>query len=291
MNDGTGQFTAQEIPGEGLSDSSIDAGDLNNDGYYDFIVIGNTAGYEGTVNVFLYNPALQSFTKAGNTSLYHLGGAGNIRLFDYDGDHQLDVLMTGFDWEDPDLKSFTKLYHNTSGATNAKPNAPTGLQVIKTGNTFNFTWSAASDDKTPANALQYQIKVGTTPGAQDVAKYVVTTPAWFLTLDPAIQNVYWSVRAIDASKVYSDPSAESTLSVNDSLVMTQLSVYPNPASESVFIIGEKVYDLELYSMDGKKLNVTLNHDQSVNVSGLSRGMYILKIKLKNNWVSKKLMIK
>lgn len=291
MNDGTGQFTAQEIPGEGLSDSSIDAGDLNNDGYYDFIVIGNTAGYEGVVNVFLYDPVSQLFTKASSTSLYGLGGGGNIRLFDYDGDHHPDVLMNGFDWEDPDLRSFTKVFRNTSGSVNLKPAAPTSLQVNKTGNTFSFTWSGATDDKTPVNALQYEIKVGTTPGAQDVAKYIVTTPQWFLTLDPSIQNVYWSVRSIDASKVYSDPSVEHMLSINDSPVKTQLSVYPNPASEKVFITGENIYGLEMYSMEGKKLDVDLNHDQTINVSGLSQGIYMLKIKLKNNWVSRKLIIR
>ncbi|MGO4709659.1 FG-GAP repeat domain-containing protein, partial [Chryseobacterium sp. 2TAF14] len=113
MNDGTGQFTAQAIPGEGLSTSSVDVGDLNNDGYYDFIVIGDDANNDGVVNVFLYNPASQSFTKAVNTSLYNLGGSGNVRLFDYDGNNHLDVLMTGFDWADPDLSSFTKLYKNT----------------------------------------------------------------------------------------------------------------------------------------------------------------------------------
>lgn len=199
--------------------------------------------------------------------------------------------MTGFDWEDPDLNSFTKLYQNTSTETNLKPTAPTNLNVTKNGNTFNFTWSGATDDKTPVNALQYEIKVGTTQGAQDVAKYIVTTPSWFLTLDPSIQDVHWSVRSIDASKVYSDPSVENTLSVNDFSSKTQLSIYPNPASEKVFIKGETASAVEMYSMDGKKLNVQLNSDQSVTVSDLPKGMYILKIKIKDNWVNKKLMIK
>jgi len=291
MNDGTGHFTTQEIPGEGLSASSVDVGDLNNDGYYDFVVIGDDKNNDGAVNVFLYNPASQSFTKASNTSLYNLGGTGNVRLFDYDGNNHPDVLMTGFDWADPDLNSFTKLYKNTSTEINLKPTAPTSLHLNKNGNTFNFRWSGATDDKTPVNALQYEIKVGTTQGSQDVAKYIVTTPSWFLTLDPSIQQVYWSVRSIDASKVYSDPSVENTLGVNDFSPKTKLSIYPNPASEKVFIKGEKASAVEMYSMDGRKLNVQLNNDQSVTVSDLPKGMYILKIKINNNWVIQKLMIK
>ncbi|MCX8532775.1 T9SS type A sorting domain-containing protein [Chryseobacterium luquanense] len=291
INDGTGQFAETEIPNEGLSASSVDVGDLNNDGYYDFIVIGDDANNDGVVNVFLYNTTSSSFTKASNTSLYNLGGTGNVRLFDYDGNNHLDVLMTGFDWADQDLNSFTKLYQNTSTAANLKPTAPANLNLTKTGNTFNFTWSGATDDKTPVNALQYEIKVGTTPGAQDVAKYVVTTPSWFLILDPSIQDVYWSVRSIDASKVYSEPSVEHTLSVDGFSSKTQLSIYPNPASEKIFIKGETASIVEMYSMDGKKLNVQLNSDQSITVSDLPKGMYILKIKIKDNWVNKKLMIK
>lgn len=290
MNDGTGQFTTQAISGEGLAESSVDVGDLNNDGYYDFIVIGDNANYDGIVNVFTYNPASNSFTKETGTSLYNLGGTGNIRLFDQNGDHHLDVLMTGFDWTDPDLKSFTKLFQNTSSATNLKPTAPTNLNLTKTGNTFNFTWSGATDDKTPVNALQYEITVGTAPGGFDVAKYIVTTPSWFLTLDPSIQNIYWSVKAIDASKTYSAPSVESTLGINDLSAKTHISIYPNPASEKVFIKGEKISDAEIYSMEGKKINTKLNKDQSINVSGLAKGMYILKIQIKDHWVIKKLII-
>lgn len=98
-------------------------------------------------------------------------------------------------------------------------------------------------------------------------------------------------KSIDASKVYSDPSVENTLGVNDFSAKTKLSIYPNPASEKVFIKGEKATTVEMYSMDGKKLNVQLNSDQSVTVSDLPKGMYILKIKINNNWVIQKLMIK
>jgi len=39
------------------------------------------------------------------------------------------------------------------------------------------------------------------------------------------------------------------------------------------------------TIDGKKLNVQLNSDQSVTVSDLPKGMYILKIKIKDNWIT------
>lgn len=205
-----------------------------------------------------------------------------IQLFDFNNDHHLDVLLAGFDWANPAIPSLTKMFKNNSTEQNAKPTAPIHLNLTKTGNRFNFTWNGATDDKTPTNALRYEIKVGSTPGSQDIAKYIVTTPSWFLDLDPSLQNVYWSVRSIDASKVYSEASAQGALATKENQANREkeLAVYPNPASDKVFIKGEKVSDAEIYSMEGKKLNVILDNNQSIDVSHLSKGVYLLKLKIK-----------
>ncbi|WP_228441145.1 T9SS type A sorting domain-containing protein [Chryseobacterium phosphatilyticum] len=291
MNDGTGHLTAQQLTMPDISDSSVSLGDLNNDGYYDFIVSGNV-NYNAFVKAYIYNPSTHQFTEGTTTGLYQLGGPGVLQLFDFDNDNHLDVLLTGFDWANNDLPSLTKLFKNNSTDINLKPTAPTNLNLTKTGNRFNFAWSGASDDKTPVNALRYEIKVGTTQGGQDIAKYVVTTPSWFLDLDPAIQNVFWSVRSIDASKVYSDPSAEGTLGTMENNISTnQLTIYPNPTSDQVFIRGGKVSEAEMYSMDGKKLNIIVKADQSIDVSHLPKGVYVLKLKIKNEITTRKLTIK
>ena len=41
MNDGTGTLTPQTIAVNDISDVALSVGDLNNDGYYDFIISGN----------------------------------------------------------------------------------------------------------------------------------------------------------------------------------------------------------------------------------------------------------
>lgn len=291
MNDGAGHLNIQQINTPEISDSLVSVGDLNNNGYYDFIVSGNDENNDAVVKVFTYNPSNQNFTENTTTGLYNLGGPGFVHLLDYNNDHHLDVLLSGFDWADPAMPSLTKIFKNVSSETNVKPAPPTNLNLTKNGNRFNFSWTGASDDKTPMNALRYEIKVGTTPGAQNIAKYVITTPSWFLDLDPAIQNVYWSVRSIDASKVYSDASTENTLGTQNIGVDKQFSIYPNPATERVFIKGEKVSDVEMYSIDGRKMNVTLSSDQSINVSHLSKGVYIIKLKIKQQEITKKLIIK
>lgn len=292
MNDGTGQLTLQQIPTGEMSETSVVTGDLNNDGYYDFIVSGNDEDTEGVVKIFTYNTTDSSFTEITPTGLNFLGGPGFVNLLDINNDHQLDVLLSGFDWATPGLPSLTKLFKAGSTGINLKPLPPTNLNFTRTGNRVNFSWSGASDDKTPLNALRYEIKVGSTPGAQDIAKYVVTTPSWFLDLDPSIQNVFWSVKSIDASKTYSEASVENVLAVqNIANLDKEISIYPNPATEKVFIKGEKVSAVEMYSIDGRKLNVTLNNDQSINVSHLPKGAYILQLKIKEQTITKKLIVK
>ncbi|RLJ33906.1 putative secreted protein (Por secretion system target) [Chryseobacterium sp. 7] len=290
MNDGTGNLTPQMITGTDISDVSLSVGDLNNDGYYDFIISGNE-NYNAVVKTYLYDVVNHKFNEGTITGITDLGGPGLVHLFDFNNDNHLDVLLGGFDWAASDLPSLTKVFKNNSTATNAKPAAPTQLNMTKNGNRFNFTWSGASDDKTPVNALRYEITVGSTQGANDIAKYVVTTPSWFLELDPAIQNVYWSVKSIDASKVYSDASTQGTLGTAEIKSDKQLVIYPNPASDRVYIKGEKVSEAEMYSMDGRKLNISVNGDQSIDVSHLPKGVYLLKLKIKNEITTRKLTIK
>ena len=290
MNDGTGNLAPQMITGTDISDVSLNVGDLNNDGYYDFIISGNE-NYNAVVKTYIYDAANNKFNEGTITGITDLGGPGMVHLFDFNNDHHLDILLGGFDWAASDLPSLTKVFKNNSTAVNAKPTAPTQLNMTKNGNRFNFTWSGASDDKTPENALRYEITVGSTQGAHDIAKYVVTTPSWFLELDPAIQNVYWSVKSIDASKVYSDTSTQSTLGTAEIKSDKQLVIYPNPVSDKVYIKGDKVSEAEMYSMDGKKLNISVNGDQSIDVSHLPKGVYLLKLKIKNEITTRKLTIK
>lgn len=291
MNDGTGTFSTQVFDGHDMSDVSISTGDLNNDGYYDFIISGNK-NYNAFVKTYIYDRVSQEFTEGQATGVYALGGPGLVQLFDFNNDHHLDVLLGGFDWTDSGMPSLTRLFQNTSAEVNLKPLPPVQLNLTRNGNRFNFTWNGASDDKTPVNALRYEIKVGSAPGAKDIAQYVVTTPSWFLDLDPSVQNVYWSVRSIDASKVYSDASIQGTLGTKEmKTVESLLAIYPNPASEKVYIKGEKVLEAEMYSMDGRKLDIILNADQSIDVSHLAKGIYLLKLKIKNEITTKKLTIK
>ncbi len=284
FNDGTGNFTENIIEGEGVDSSNVQVGDLNNDGYYDFVINGDDANYDGQTKIFIYQPAENDFVKAENTNLYNLGSSGSLQVFDYNNDNQLDIMINGFDWSDPDYLPLTKLYKNLSTETNSKPNAPTTLNATVEDEKIVFSWSGANDDKTPENVLQYELSVGSSAGKSDVAKYVVTTKSWYLKKENLPSNIFWSVKAIDASKVYSDRSEEKTLAVlgvNESQA-SKVAVYPNPVKDLLTVkTSEKINSVKVYNLSGQLSAVKLNADYTLDFSKLSKGMYIVEITLQN----------
>ncbi|MFA5618911.1 MAG: T9SS type A sorting domain-containing protein [Weeksellaceae bacterium] len=67
-------------------------------------------------------------------------------------------------------------------------------------------------------------------------------------------------------------------------------IYPNPASDVINIATkEKVKSVEIYSLNGQKIMHT--HAAEINVSHLSKGVYILKIHLENGKVKTEKFIK
>ncbi|KFC20061.1 T9SS type A sorting domain-containing protein [Chryseobacterium sp. FH1] len=283
-NDGQGNFTESKFEGEGLSAGNVEVGDLNNDGYYDFVVMGDDDNYDGYTNIYLYNPQLQKFEKSENSGLYNLGSGGTLALFDYDNDGNLDILANGFDWADPDLMPYTKLFRNTTTVSNQKPNAPTILTATENNNKINFTWSGASDDKTLENSLQYELTVGSEAGKADIAKYIVTTKSWYLDKANLPSKIFWSVKAIDASKKYSDKSQEkefSVLAVSDSKNET-VSIYPNPVKDILNIkTASKIKSHKVYNLSGQVVNAKLISDKTIDFSRLEKGIYVVEIQLEN----------
>ncbi|MBV6881594.1 T9SS type A sorting domain-containing protein [Epilithonimonas ginsengisoli] len=284
INDGQGNFTESKFEGEGLSAGNVEVGDLNNDGYYDFVVMRDDDNYDGYTNVYLYNPQLQKFEKSEDSGLYNLGSGGTLALFDYDNDGNLDILANGFDWADPDLMPYTKLFRNTTTVSNQKPNAPTILTATDTDNKIKFTWSGATDDKTLENSLQYELTVGSESGKADIAKYIVTTKSWYLDKANLPSKIFWSVKAIDASKKYSDKSQEiefSVLAVSDSKNET-VSIYPNPVKDILNVkTASKIKTHKVYNLSGQIVNAKLISDKTVDFSRLEKGIYVVEILLEN----------
>ncbi|HXJ75610.1 MAG TPA: hypothetical protein VNM37_22330, partial [Candidatus Dormibacteraeota bacterium] len=96
---------------------------------------------------------------------------------DYDNDGRLDFLLTG---------SGQLWRNNMPVASNAPPAAPTALSSTLSGATVSLSWNPPADDRTPSTGLNYNLRVGTTPGASDVLTPMALTDG--LRLLPALGN-------------------------------------------------------------------------------------------------------
>jgi hypothetical protein len=147
---------------------------------------------------------------------------GNVLLGDYDGDFDLDVLMSGK--FESGANRFVE-YRNEGSATNTIPNAPVNLSSSVSGTDVQFTWDPGSDAETVVSAaLSYNLRVGTAPGLNDVMPSNSSASGrrllsargntdhntgWRLrSLVPG--TYYWSVQTIDSALAGSAFSDEQT---------------------------------------------------------------------------------
>ncbi|MEZ4801182.1 MAG: T9SS type A sorting domain-containing protein [Gelidibacter sp.] len=85
-----------------------------------------------------------------------------------------------------------------------------------------------------------------------------------------------------------DPNTSATESIED------LSIYPNPVSNGKIYITTKLNltkDIEIFDVLGKKIYSTSLFGKELNISKLTPGIYILKIKENNSSATRKLVVR
>ncbi len=208
----------------GVMDGSVAWGDYDNDGRLDFLLTGTTNGsFSGGIAQAWRNTG-SGFTNL-NAVLPGLS-ASSVAWGDYDNDGRLDMLLTGADA----AGGYTsQIWRNTSGATNTPPAPPTGLAAVAAGNAVILSWNPASDAQTPAVALSYNIRIGTTPGGSEVLPAMSASTgvrrlpqagnaqAKLLFKGVIGTTYYWSVQAVDSAFAGSAFSSEGSFALHGAL--------------------------------------------------------------------------
>ncbi len=87
----------------------------------------------------------------------------------------------------------------------------------------------------------------------------------------------------------------TSLAVDDLSRNKGILLYPNPATEKVFIrsSGDSVQSYQIYDLGGKLLQSQKVdcRECEVNVSGLTKGVYIISFDMNGQKVSRKIIIK
>ena len=79
----------------------------------------------------------------------------------------------------------------------------------------------------------------------------------------------------------------------ENYLIGNFKIFPNPASNKLFIFTENglIKNFVVYSISGKKVIETINKTNSIDVSGLSKGMYLIEISSGDSKVFKKFIKK
>jgi len=219
--------------------------DFDDDGRLDLMSCGYDPVAAGARSLLWRNDG-SGFVDSGFA--FHNIYLGAMGWADIDGDGDVDLLIAGNEVG----TDVMILYRNDTTVPNAAPSAPGGLTVSFTGTDAHLAWNAASDDHTPATALSYNVRLGTTPGGDEILSAMATADG--TRLIPALGNAgpnrfadvtglqpgttyWWSVQAIDQAYRGSAFAPEGSFlfeptSVGDSphAVGATLLSNPNPFS-------------------------------------------------------------
>jgi hypothetical protein len=235
-NAGAFEDAGADLPG--VSRGSVAWGDCDNDGDLDVLLNGVTdtlSGDDWRISRVYRNDRgvfKRDYSWLAPTS------DGSASWGDYDGDRDLDIVLTGwyqychietvglFEWVYTDPLSCSNVYENVNELPfNTRPAAPMNLSAAIQDSTVTFSWDAATDAETPSPGLSYNLRVGTTPGGSEIMSpmadaatgrrrapqlgNVQQATSWTLRLSPG--TYYWSVQAIDGCFVGSAFAEEQVL--------------------------------------------------------------------------------
>ncbi len=272
--------------------------DYDNDGDLDLLISGSTENFGAETYIYnndngIFNNSNQTFTALEYS---------NLSCADYNNDNKLDFIISG---ENQNVE--TILFQNQIVTENTLPNAPTNLSIIQNENSVTFTWNKATDNETQQNGLSYNIYIGNISqqgnimspladietGYRRIVKRGNTNYNNSWTINNLQDGTYfWSVQTIDNSYAGSEFAEEQTFTINTTKIeklKNQISIYPNPSNGSFTIINceSQITNIEIIDLAGKKTQYSVNNNQySIN----KKGVYFIKIKTKNHFFIRKIII-
>ena len=231
-----GQLT--RVPTDMLGGATVGGAwtELNGDGRPDIFVSGLVTGIAGQATLGFQNN-FGTFERSAilipgpppSTIPFPGLSFGDVAWGDYNADNDLDFLIAGRDGSGEyyvDLLA-SSLPPNIS---NSPPLSPSGLRATVDGNTVVLAWNAGLDGETSPLAMTYNVRVGRTPGGDEVmAAMAATGPGsedrrmvnqrgnvgqnvrWRLTLPAG--TYFWAVQALDASNIASPFSNTGTFTI------------------------------------------------------------------------------
>ncbi|WP_165783998.1 T9SS type A sorting domain-containing protein [Flavobacterium alvei] len=169
------------------------------------------------------------------------------------------------------------------------PASPANLVVTTLSNQVSLDWN----DNLDSDFNSYKIFRATNGGAYSVIATNVNVSNYLDATTTTGNNYSYYVVADDRSYNVSNPSNSQNITLNTKKFEKEVNlvVYPNP-TENTFTIETnfEIKKVELFSTDGKLVSFSIK-DNTYDVSKINKGIYFLKIQLKDTEIVKKLIVK
>ena len=209
QNNGNRTFTERtSIVLTPVDDGAALWGDYDNDGRLDILLAGWAPGPTRITKLYRNN-GNHTFTDQPAALLPGLSDA-SAAWGDYDGDGDLDLVLTGLVTNGPT----SRVYRNQAPLSNRRPAAPQNLSALRQSSQILFSWTAPTDHETPRQGLSYNLRIGTALWGGEVLSPMASLAGtrrvvsvgpiqgtnWTLNAAALTNSVYyWSVQAIDTA--------------------------------------------------------------------------------------------
>lgn len=178
-NDGDGNFTQEDEQDYGdLKLCFSNCQDVDGDGYMDMLAFNYFAENDWNVreaDAYLLKgkPGLEFGAPELllETNKYTISRNGNHRINaeDIDGDGKIEVWISGESYEISDvIKGVGYVHVNSNAKENTRPLPPSKPVLTYDNGILLVTWGNGSDAESPTIDLTYALKIGTTPGGNDI---------------------------------------------------------------------------------------------------------------------------
>lgn len=234
-NDGNDQFTEISANLQLFLSCISKWIDFDNDGDLDIVTFGYIENYYSkTLLIYYENRGNDQFTELFRTEYMERIVPISISLGNYDNDGDVDLLLLR-NWV-----SYCTLYRNNYNNTNNKPLPPSIFGVKREGTKTILYWNSGSDAETPSKALQYNIRVGSSPGKSDIIHPHADLSTGFITMpdlincrdtfrileDMPLGTYYYSIQSIDNMLTGSEFSSEQTFTVKEPYSIIEPGILP-----------------------------------------------------------------
>jgi len=226
----------------------------------------------------------------------------------FEKDNLLYIMSSGDPYSATSFGTLT-VYNTTTQSTASSTTFPVGVKpsYMDTDGTNIYYMNEASIYKTPiaspsintqpiavtpitvnsyGTAYGFNV-VNNTIYAADSSGYIAPGKIYAYNLQGTLQNTFTVTSLPNQIIAYNSAS----LSTVENTKTSKLSLYPNPTSNRFFVQGLNSGNIQVYDANGRMIINTPYTQNGIDVTALSKGVYVVKISGKNNSFSEKLIIK